>query len=55
MLGVPPASDYLRRFHFDLALHDPKLTRMLIDLVGADREFRPRGAERIRHGQILPP
>jgi aminocarboxymuconate-semialdehyde decarboxylase len=30
-------SDYLRRFHYDLAMHDPKLTRMLIDIVGADR------------------
>ena len=37
MLAVPRASDYLRRFHYDLAMHDPKLTRMLIDLVGADR------------------
>jgi aminocarboxymuconate-semialdehyde decarboxylase len=33
----PRASDYLRRFHYDLAMHDPKLTRMLIDIVGADR------------------
>jgi aminocarboxymuconate-semialdehyde decarboxylase len=31
------ASDYRRRFHYDLILHDPKLSRMLIDLVGADR------------------
>jgi aminocarboxymuconate-semialdehyde decarboxylase len=31
------ASDYRRRFHYDLILHDPKITRMLIDLVGADR------------------
>jgi len=37
MLGVPPASEYLRHFQYDLAMHDPKLTRMLIDLVGADR------------------
>ncbi|MGA7792614.1 MAG: hypothetical protein WCA19_06200 [Candidatus Acidiferrales bacterium] len=37
MLAVSRASDYLRRFQYDLALHDPKLTRMLIDLVGADR------------------
>ena len=36
-LKLPRASDYLRRFHYDLAMHDPKLTRMLIDLVGADR------------------
>jgi len=34
---LPRASDYLRRFHYDLAMHDPKLTRMLIDIVGADR------------------
>jgi aminocarboxymuconate-semialdehyde decarboxylase len=32
-----PASAYLRRFHYDLILHSPKLTRMLIDQVGADR------------------
>jgi aminocarboxymuconate-semialdehyde decarboxylase len=31
------ASDYRRRFHYDLIMHDPKITRMLIDLVGADR------------------
>jgi len=31
------ATDYLRRFHYDLILHDPRLNRMLIDLVGADR------------------
>jgi predicted TIM-barrel fold metal-dependent hydrolase len=47
MLAEPQASDYLRRFHCDLAMHDPKLTRMLIDLVGADRVVRgtdfPRG------------
>src|ERR1035437_9012373 len=36
-LKLPRASDYLRRFHYDLAMHDPKLTRMLIDIVGADR------------------
>jgi len=36
-LKLPRASDCLRRFHYDLAMHDPKLTRMLIDLVGADR------------------
>lgn len=34
---LPRASDYLRRFHYDLAVHDPKLTRVLIDIVGADR------------------
>jgi aminocarboxymuconate-semialdehyde decarboxylase len=34
---VPWASDCLRRFHYDHAMHDPKLTRMLLDLVGADR------------------
>ena len=32
-----PASSYLRRFHYDLILHSPKLTRTLIDQVGADR------------------
>ena len=31
------ASDYRRRFHYDLIMHDPKLTRELIDIVGADR------------------
>ena len=36
-LKQPRASDYRRRFHYDLIMHDPKLTRMLIDLVGADR------------------
>ena len=34
---LPRASDYRRRFHYDLILHDPKISRMLIDLVGADR------------------
>ena len=55
MLGVPRASENLRRFHYDLAMRDPKLTRILIDLMGGDREFRPRGAGRIRHRQPLPP
>lgn len=32
-----PPSAYLRRFHYDLILHSPKLTRVLIDQVGADR------------------
>jgi aminocarboxymuconate-semialdehyde decarboxylase len=36
-LKLPRASDYLRRFHYDLAMHDPKLTRALIDIVGIDR------------------
>lgn len=36
-LKLPRASDYRRRFHYDLILHDPKITRMLIDIVGADR------------------
>jgi len=36
-LKLPRASDYRRRFHYDLIVHDPKITRMLIDLVGADR------------------
>jgi len=31
------ASDYRRRFHYDLIMHDPKLTRELIDIVGIDR------------------
>lgn len=31
------ASDYLRRFHYDLILHSPKHMRTLIDMVGADR------------------
>ncbi len=31
------ASDYRRRFHYDLIMHDPKITRDLIDIVGADR------------------
>jgi aminocarboxymuconate-semialdehyde decarboxylase len=41
------ASAYLRRFHYDLILHSPKLTRTLIDQVGADRVAcgtdRPQG------------
>lgn len=36
-LKQPRASDYRRRFHYDLIMHDPKLTRYLIDIVGADR------------------
>jgi aminocarboxymuconate-semialdehyde decarboxylase len=36
-LRQPRASDYLRRFHYDLILHSPKLMRTLIDMVGADR------------------
>jgi aminocarboxymuconate-semialdehyde decarboxylase len=32
-----PVAAYLRRFHYDLILHSPKLTRTLIDMVGADR------------------
>ena len=36
-LKLPRASDYRRRFHYDLILHDPKITRMMIDIVGADR------------------
>ncbi len=36
-LKLPRASDYRRRFHYDLIMHDPTLSRMLIDLVGADR------------------
>lgn len=30
-------SEYLRRFHYDLITHHPRLMRNLIDLVGADR------------------
>lgn len=36
-LKLKRASDYRRRFHYDLILHDPKITRMLMELVGADR------------------
>lgn len=36
-LKLPRASDYRRRFYYDLILHDPKIQRMLIDLVGVDR------------------
>jgi aminocarboxymuconate-semialdehyde decarboxylase len=32
-----PASEYLRRFHYDLITHHPGIMRNLIDLVGADR------------------
>jgi aminocarboxymuconate-semialdehyde decarboxylase len=32
-----PVSAYLRRFHYDLILHSPQLTRTLIDMVGIDR------------------
>ena len=32
-----PASEYLRRFHYDLITHHPQIMRNLIDLVGADR------------------
>ena len=32
-----PVTSYLHRFHYDLILHSPKLTRTLIDMVGADR------------------
>jgi hypothetical protein len=39
-LKLQQASDYLHRFHCDFAMHDPKLTRMRIDLVGADRVVR---------------
>ena len=28
---------YLKRFHYDLILHSPKLTRTLIDMVGVER------------------
>jgi aminocarboxymuconate-semialdehyde decarboxylase len=36
-LKLSRASDYRRRFHYDLILHDPKVTRMMIDIVGVDR------------------
>jgi aminocarboxymuconate-semialdehyde decarboxylase len=36
-LKQPRASDYRRRFHYDLIMHDPAITRMLIELVGVDR------------------
>ena len=32
-----PASEYLRRFHYDLITHHPEIMRSLIDLVGVDR------------------
>jgi aminocarboxymuconate-semialdehyde decarboxylase len=32
-----PASEYLRRFHYDLITHHPGIMRALIDLVGVDR------------------
>lgn len=32
-----PASEYLRRFHYDLITHHPQIMRNLIDLVGVDR------------------
>jgi aminocarboxymuconate-semialdehyde decarboxylase len=32
-----PAKEYLRRFHYDLITHHPRIMRNLIDLVGVDR------------------
>jgi aminocarboxymuconate-semialdehyde decarboxylase len=32
-----PTYEYLRRFHYDLITHDPRIMRNLIDLVGVDR------------------
>jgi aminocarboxymuconate-semialdehyde decarboxylase len=32
-----PASEYLRRFHYDLITHHPGIMRARIDLVGVDR------------------
>jgi aminocarboxymuconate-semialdehyde decarboxylase len=32
-----PAQEYLRRFHYDLITHHPRIMRNLIDLVGVDR------------------
>ena len=51
------ASDYRRRFHYDLIMHDPKITRMLIELVGADRvvcgtDF-PQGMGVMRQGEYV--
>jgi hypothetical protein len=44
-----PATTYLRRFSYDLIIHSPRLTRMLIDLVGVDRVAcgtdRPQGMQ----------
>jgi aminocarboxymuconate-semialdehyde decarboxylase len=37
MQSVQPPSAYLRRFYYDTILHDPKLLRVLVDLVGPDR------------------
>ena len=46
-MKLDSASSYLRRFHYDLILHSPSLTRTLIDLVGIDRVAcgtdRPQG------------
>ena len=36
-LKLNRASDYRRRFYYDLILHDPKITRMMIEIVGVDR------------------
>src|ERR1019366_4857489 len=36
-LKLSRASDYRRRFHYDLIIHDPKITRMMIELAGVDR------------------
>ena len=32
-----PASAYLRRFHYDIIMHNPQLLRVLIDMVGVER------------------
>jgi len=32
-----PASAYLQRFYYDIIVLDPKIMRMLIDLVGVER------------------
>jgi aminocarboxymuconate-semialdehyde decarboxylase len=32
-----PVEAYLKRFHYDLILHSPKLTRTLIEMVGVER------------------
>jgi predicted TIM-barrel fold metal-dependent hydrolase len=34
---LPRATDYRRRYYYDLILHDPGIQRMLIDLVGIER------------------
>lgn len=56
-----PVSAYLRRFHYDLILHSPQLTRTLIDMVGVDRVAcgtdRPQGMnikDPLRYVEAIP-